>query len=289
MEICRLLRIKHYIKNLLIFFPMIFSGNSMNFFVLYHNIIGFITFSFSASIIYIFNDICDMEKDKQHPTKKNRPLASEKITLAQARFIIIVLSVIVIFLTYNFNKNASGYLIIYLFSNFIYSRGGKNIPLLDVALLTLGYLLRLGYGGVISETEISNWMFLTVLSAASYMGFGKRRNELLQFGTDSRISLSLYTNNFLNNSCQMFIILTIVFYSLTCADKTTFVAKHGANFIYTIPVMILICLRYNMILDSGNSDGDPVEIVLGDNLLILLILFYLGISFILLYNMGNLI
>ena len=287
MKILRLLRVKHYIKNILIFFPMIFSGHSTNLSVLYRNIIGFITFSFSASIIYIFNDICDLEKDKQHPLKRKRPLAAGTITIFQAKFIIFILLIIIIFLSYNFNQNSIGYLIIYLCSNFIYSQGGKNIPLLDVTLLTLGYLLRLGYGGVISETEISNWMFLTVLSAAFYMGFGKRRNELLQFGSNSRTCLSLYTNEFLNNSCQMFIVLTIVFYSLTCSDKTTFVARHGANFIYTVPIMILICLRYNMILNSGNSDGDPIEIVLGDKILIILILFHLGISFILLHSIEN--
>lgn len=154
MEILRLLRIKHYIKNFLIFFPMIFSGSSTNFFILYHNIIGFLTFSFSASIIYIFNDICDLEKDKQHPIKRKRPLASGSISISQAKFIIFILLIVIIVLLYNFNQSAVGYIILYLFSNFIYSRGGKNIPLLDVSLLTLGYLLRLGYGGCQSNRNI---------------------------------------------------------------------------------------------------------------------------------------
>ena len=126
-------------------------------------------------------------------------------------------------------------------------------------------------------------MFLTVLSAAAFLGFGKRRNELIRSGGCFRKNLDKYTESFLNSCCQLFITLTIVFYSLTCVDTNTAVARQGANFIYTVPLLLLILLRYNMLLLSGNSDGDPVGIFYRDKFIILATISYICMCLILLY------
>lgn len=275
----RLIRIKHWVKNLLLFFPVVFSGLFLETDICLKVIAGFFAFSNIASVVYIMNDMRDIEKDRMHPEKRNRPLASGEITRMGAVLTIGVLAIItfLIFLVCHFSYAFWGYLGLYLCLNIAYSMGMKNIPLVDVTILSTGYLLRLLCGGELAGTGISNWMFLTVVSAAFFLGFGKRRNELLQFGEKNRKILERYTVSFLDKSMQLFCALTIVFYSLSCADKDTAVAQQGVNLIWSVPLVILVLLRYNMILESGKSDGDPVEVLQKDKVLLFLVAFY-GIS-----------
>ena len=282
-RIAHLLRVKHYIKNILVFFPMIFSGNLLNVKISQENILGFAAFSALASIIYIINDIMDIKTDRKHAIKKTRPLAAGTITWCQACSLVIVLVLLIVSIEDYLLGKGWIYLLIYFAVNIIYSLGAKNIPLLDVSLLVLGYLLRLLYGGAVSGVPVSNWMLLTVMSAAFYMGFGKRRNELIRFGSEYRKSLEYYTGSFLSKCCQVFITLTITFYSLTCVDHTTTVARSGIDFTYTIPFVVLILLRYDMILDSEMNDGDPVEVLLKDKIILALCILYGCIGMGLLY------
>lgn len=281
-EILKLIRVKHYIKNGLIFFPMFFSGNLTDIDILYKNMIGFVLFSLVSSIIYIFNDMQDIISDREDQIKKMRPLAAGTISIHQAIMILMGLSVGTIAIL---RKMPVGWyiLIIYFVVNIFYSMKGKYIPLVDVAILVSGYAMRLVYGGIVSGVKVTDWMFLTVLSAAAFMGFGKRRNELVRSRGDLRKNLDRYTEAFLNSCCQLFITLTIVFYSLTCVDANTTVAGQGINFIYTVPILLLILLRYNMILLSGDSDGDPVDMFYRDKSIILAVVGYICICMILLY------
>ena len=152
----KLLRVKHYIKNLLVFFPLVFSKNitSTNILLV---ILGFIAFSFSSSAIYIINDIMDIEKDKNHPTKKNRPIASGIISIKKALIIAIILLFIIIgitiYLSFN-NHYISLYLIVYIIINIAYSLGLKNKPLIDIAILASGFLIRVLYGGALINIEV---------------------------------------------------------------------------------------------------------------------------------------
>lgn len=279
----QLLRVRHWTKNILIFFPAAFSGRIMEPYFLQRNILGFFIFSAVSSMIYIYNDLQDMDKDRKHPKKKERPLASGKVTVQTAYGLIFVIGISAGAFSL-LCRIPVKYLIIYLGINIIYSRGGKDVPLLDVSILASGYILRLLFGGDLSGTGVSGWMFLTVMSAAFYLGFGKRRNELRRFGAGGRKCLDAYSDAFLDNSFQMFTVLTIVFYSLTCMDRETYVAKCGADFIWTVPIVMLICIRYNQLLDSETCDGDPVEVVLKDRFLIGMIIFYIMSCAALLYG-----
>jgi hypothetical protein len=115
-------------------------------------------------------------------------------------------------------------------------------------------------------------MLLTVFSAACYLSFGKRRNELRMCGDDNRKVLKMYTYSFLDKSMQLFLTLTLVFYALSCADQETVVARAGINFIWTVPLVFIIFLRYNMILESEDCDGDPVDTVFHDKTIWVLVL-----------------
>lgn len=285
MKCLKLLRINHWTKNLLIFFPLIFNRSLLEQELFLQIVNGWCLFSILSSMIYIFNDIRDVENDKLHPIKCRRPLPSGQISIREAwmifAFLLLMLAVLLI---YRRNQNDVFYLLLYFVLNVGYSIGLKNIPLVDIVILSVGFFVRIFYGGRVSGIPISDWMFLTVLSAACYFSFGKRRNELRQYGCQSRQILLRYSCDFLDKSMQLFLGLTIVFYSLSCVDKDTSVAQAGVNLAWSVPVVLVICLRYNLLLENEGCDGDPVEVVLADKWLLFLIGCYIIFILALLYG-----
>ena len=270
MNYVKLLRVKHYIKNLLIFLPLIFSGmlfEKNNFFKTF---LGFICFSLVASSIYIINDIKDREKDRKHKTKCKRPIASGKVSVRSAIILVLLLLISTISITVlsDIKINSIMCLVVYFAINLGYSFGLKDIPLLDVAIIVLGFILRVMYGSSIVNIEVSNWLYLTVLAASFYLALGKRRNEINKNGRNARKVLS-YS-------------MAIIFYSLWTTDVK--IVQQSSNLlIWTIPIVILICMKYSMDIE-GNSDGDPVEVILKDKVIIFLALFLAGIMLWILYG-----
>lgn len=255
MKYLKLMRIKHWIKNLLIFFPIVFNGQFLNMHVCIRVCAGFIVFSLTASFIYIFNDLKDVERDRKNPAKQNRPLASGMVTEKQAVILMgILASVVAAFAFFsNFTWRFWACMGCYLFINIAYSMGMKNIPIVDIVILSSGYLLRLYSGGELAGAGISDWMFLTVMAASFYLGFGKRRNEMLRYGDRGRKILEKYTVDFLDKGVQMFSTLTIVFYALCCADKNTGVARRGVSLLWSVMIVILVLLRYNLLLEDAGG------------------------------------
>ena len=270
----KLLRVKHYLKNLLVFFPIVFAGHLFDLYALFRTVGGFFAFSFTASIIYILNDINDVEADRRHPKKCKRPLASGAVSLKQAKILVAIMIVAAFFLNYiisNQDWKIWGILLLYLCSNIVYSFGGKNIALLDVSILALGYVLRVYYGALIIQVSVSSWLYLTVLSMAFFLGFGKRRNELKFQGKDSRKVLREYPMEFLDKIMYLCLGLTITFYSLWCEAISQL--RGNQLILFSVPFMILICVRYSMDVE-GNSDGDPIEVVISDKVLVAICLCY---------------
>lgn len=272
----KLMRPKHYIKNFLIFFPLVFSGNFFQKELLVSCIMCFFAFCLSASIVYIINDIKDKEKDKLHEKKKERPIASGKVSVKNA----IALAILLFLFSYFFQVLASNklfdfsylYILLYIILNIGYSFGLKNIPLLDVAILVSGFLIRVLYGASIVNVEISNWLYLTVISVAFYLGFGKRRNEIKKVGNKSREVLKYYNKDFLDKNMYMCLALTIVFYALWTVDPIN-VAKASNMLVWTVPFIMLILMKYSMNIEN-DSYGDPVNVVLEDKTLIIIIILY---------------
>lgn len=172
---------------------------------------------------------------------------------------------------------------IYFTLNMAYSLKLKHIPLVDVFILMFGYVLRLQYGAVLAGVGVSAWMFLTITSSAFFLGFGKRRNELLRYGSTGRANLESYKMGFLDQACLMSMTTAIVFYSLSCADMNTTVAAAGVDLLWSVPVVFIIFLRYLMILNNGDSDGDPVEVILKDKYLLTLCVVFSVVLIVLLY------
>lgn len=281
MKYLKLMRVKHYLKNFLIFLPIIFSKNLFNISVLNKSLIGFIVFCMISSVIYILNDLKDIENDKNHPIKKNRPLASGEIGKNKAIIIMFLLIFGIVFLL-GINKlllNKSNiFLIIYFVINILYSYGLKNVPLLDITILSFGFVLRVLYGGVIASISVSSWLFLTVLSVSFYMALGKRKKELEKLkNKKTRTVLKYYTESFLEKNMHMFSTLTIVFYSLWAT-----LIVNSDLFKYSIVFVILILMKYNLNIEKDDF-GDPVDVILGDKILIIIGLIYSLFSFFILY------
>lgn len=274
----KLMRVKHYIKNVLIFLPLIFSLNFNNFQMDIRVFLGFIAFSLTCSIVYIINDIQDVEKDKQHPVKCKRPIASGKISKKEALILALILFIIttIICVQSKFDYNSILILGTYLVINILYSKVLKNIPLIDVVVLVACYVLRVLFGATLIGVSVSHWLYLTIISFAFYLALGKRRNEMtksMENGTETRKVLKYYTKDFLDKNMYMCLALTIVFYSLWCVDEVT-ITKFDINYlIWTIPLLIIICMKYSLNIE-GNSYGDPVDVILSDKILIILILIY---------------
>ena len=229
-EYIKLIRLKHYIKNLLIFLPLIFSGNFFNVQLLILAVCGFLSFSFAASVVYIINDIRDREKDRLHEKKKERPIASGKITVKNAVVTAAVLLAVSLILQGLIQNNwiSYVYVLVYVAVNVGYSFGLKDVALLDITILVSGFLIRVLYGGELIDVEVSNWLYLTVMSASFYLGLGKRRNEIIKVGTESRKVLQYYNKSFLDKNMYMCLGLTIVFYSLWSVDSSN-AAKIGGG------------------------------------------------------------
>ena len=285
-EYLRLLRIKHYIKNFLIFLPLIFSRHLFDVILLPSAIAGFISFCLISSVVYIINDICDINNDRNHPVKNKRPIAQGTVQKKNALIIaavLFILSLISGIVSCTRNFSALIFILLYFILNVLYSIRLKNIPVIDIAILVSGFLLRILFGSAITQIEISKWLYLTVISAAFYFGLGKRRNELKHNPINSsRKVLQYYSYGFLDKNMYICMALTITFYSLWCVDSLTIIRTGSKNLIWTVPLVILICLKYSLNIEN-NSDADPIEVLFRDKLLFVLMLIFILIVLCILY------
>lgn len=273
-DVIKLIRVKHWIKNFLIYATMFLSKQvTLNNFI--RLTIGFFSFSLISSVIYIINDIVDKEKDSKHEKKKDRPIASGRISIKLGLFLAVFMLTISLALNFCINKfDIKLYSIIigYLLLNLAYSFKLKSMVLIDVFCLVLGFIARLYYGSIISSIEISKFLYLTVMFASFFLGFGKRRNELINLSDKARPILKSYNKNFLDKNMYVALALTVVFYSIWA------ISQEGIMFLISIPLFTLIFFKYSLIIE-GDSLGDPVDVVLSDKGIITYILFY-GITII---------
>lgn len=286
-EFLKLIRVKHWLKNILVFLPIFFSINILDPKYIKLSILAFIVFCLSSSIVYIINDLKDLEKDKNHPIKKERPLASGVISKNQAILTIIILSIILVITTvflYTIVNSILVFIIpvIYIVMNILYSYILKDIPIIDVGIIVLGFVLRVMYGGIVTDIEVSKYLYLMIIFGAFFLGFGKRRNEIIKNGSKSRKSLDLYNKDFLDKNMYVMLGLAVVSYTLWCVDKSTITRVGNDYLFWTIPIVIIILQLYSLNIE-GNSYGDPIEVILSDKKLIIMSIIYSIIMTIILY------
>lgn len=222
-DIIRLLRPRQWIKNFAIYAALLFSGQLFNPALFIACTYGFFIFCALSSSIYIINDIFDIEKDRVHPFKKLRPLAHNDVSINLALAIAIILVLASIFFSYLIAPAFFLIVIIYFLLHLSYSAYLKHIEIVDILTLAAGYMLRVFAGEVVSNTHISAWLLLSVISISLFLAIGKRRSELTllshqphQAGLllSTRKTLSHYNEKLLDIYLSIFATSTFISYSL---------------------------------------------------------------------------
>ena len=277
-DILELCRPQHAIKNLLILFPPLFGKQLFHWDNLVPGISSLLSFSFIASAVYVFNDLIDCEKDRQHPIKQKRVFPSGRLSSSFGWVLFVVLSLVGFDITF-FSKTTFLSLIlaiVYLLINLLYSLKLKNEAIIDIIILSSGFVIRVYYGGVWFNVAISPWLFLCVLNGALCFALGKRRNEMIAANGNyaSRPVLGKYSLSFLTASYYLFCGISIVFFSLW----TVFLPHQNMLLQFSIPVVIMIMLRYNHLIETRAEAGDPVVTLLKDWILLSLAMIFLIMS-----------
>lgn len=252
----QLLRINHYIKNLIIFAPLLFTSGYENTENIKNILTIFFIFCIIASTVYIFNDLIDLKFDKLHPKKNKKPIANNKIKEKTAYQILIILCLISIAIVIKYQQ----FLIIvlsYFILNILYSTIFKKIFLVDIFILSSNYIIRVLAGCIALSVDLSNWMAITVFCGALTLSSIKRKKELLIYGSQARPVLEKYTVEILKNISLISAILAIIFYSL-------YVIFLNDNFLLTIPLVIYSVIRYLIRSENKNFLDSPVEEILRD-------------------------
>lgn len=221
-----------------------------------------LAFCLISSAIYVLNDISDVEKDRKHEVKKNRPIASGAISFSHAWLLLIFLMVAGFGLGLWVNLPSFILLFVYVLINIMYSKWLKTKAIIDCFCIAAGFLLRVLVGGTIVSDGVSDWMFLTVLALSLFMAFGKRRGELHCYADgETRDVLEVYEMSFLNGIVFMCAGLSMVFYSLWSVSEKT-------DLIITVPVVLFIIMRYLLLVFSGREEADPTSLILSDKTLL---------------------
>lgn len=273
-SIIKLLRPKHSIKNLLIFLPLIFGLRNLTLQDFRSSVAGFFVFCLVASSIYIINDYKDIEKDRLHPVKKNRPLASGAVTKKEAWITLAILLAlaVAISLIFQFSWVSIALIAGYFILNLLYSLGLKNVPIIDVTILASGFLIRLFLGSSLTNIAISALLYLVVMSGAFYLGISKRYNEITKTGNQTRAVLKKYNAEFLKSIMNMFLMLIIVFYTEWCINAN---AGHRDLYLISVPLLIILMISYIYTAEKDKY-GDPADVIMKNKHLAIMGLIFVG-------------
>jgi len=255
----KLMRPKQWTKNFFVFAAVIFSGNFLNINALRINILTFVLFCLTSSSIYILNDIVDIEKDKCHPDKKNRPLPSGKISIKIALLLDILIVLTVILISYFYiDIKILGIFLLYFIVNIFYSFKLKNIVIIDAMIITFGFVLRVASGSVATSVQISPWLFLCTILLSLFLALNKRKSEIIMLQdncTSHRKILEEYSIDLIDK------MLTIVNPSILMAYCLyTFSSTQSRTMMYTIPFVLYGIFRYEYLMDKKNIGGKPEDV-----------------------------
>jgi len=266
-DIIKLMRPHQYLKNSFIFLPLFFALEITNQELLGNTIIAFISFSLSASAIYILNDYFDIEEDREHPKKKYRPLASGDINRNQAIIIMGILISIGISLMSILSLKATTILIVYVILNIAYTLWLKHIAILDVTIIAIGFVLRIFVGSAVTDIKLSMWIVIMTFLLALFMALAKRRDDVLIFmntGTKMRKVINGYNLRFVDSAMMIMASVVIVAYTLYTTSPEV-IARVGSEYLYITTLFVILgIMRYMQITFVFEDSSSPTNIILRD-------------------------
>ncbi|WP_343307506.1 decaprenyl-phosphate phosphoribosyltransferase [Chitinophaga niabensis] len=290
MQYLKLLRPKHWAKNLFLFIPLFFFGEIFNGQKLLVVLYGFICFSLLASSIYIINDYRDIEADRSHPVKSKRPLAAGTVSKSAALIIFALLVLIGFGIAYSIDQKFTFILGLYFVLNLAYSFGLKNISILDIFIVAIGFVLRIKAGGAVANIPVSEWLMLMVFLLALFMAIAKRRDDVvlkIASGKDLRIASKGYNMDFLNTSLALVSAVIIVAYLMYTMDQVTMARFKTYRLYYTSIFVIAGLMRYLQIAYVDNNTGSPTSILYKDRFIQITILLWILSFYVIIYLPTN--
>jgi len=245
---------------------VVFDRKLTNTDAILHTIVGVLAFSLVASVVYIINDIADVEADRQHPTKRRRPIAAGKLTIPAAWVSAIILLLIAFPVAIWLSPAFALITFFYLVLNLFYSKWLKHVVLLDIILLASLYVIRVAAGvALVDVVRFSPWIYIFTTFLALLMGTGKRRAELSEIADGpnaQRRVLDGYTLSFLDQLITLASGMTIITYSLYTFSAPNLPENHAM--MLTIPFIIYCVFRYQYLLQVKGTGSAPEELVLAD-------------------------
>lgn len=274
-----LLRVRHYIKNIFVLMPLFFSGQFLDEAKLFNALLAFIAFCFAASAIYILNDYVDMESDKLHENKKLRPLASGLVSLKSAVVLFVLLLILSFSISIYIGTTTALLLLLYCCLNLAYSYYLKNIAIIDVNIIAVGFVIRLFVGATACSLILSQWIVIMTFLLALFLGMAKRRDDVLIFektGVKMRKGIDAYTRQFLDQTLTLLGGIVIVAY-LFYVTSPEVVSRLESEYLYLNSIFVILgVLRYFYRILVLEDSSSPTKAVYKDRVLQLNILLWLS-------------
>lgn len=283
-NLIRLIRPHQWVKNLVVLLPVFFGGALLHIESVYAGLITALCFSFAASSIYCLNDIVDVEDDRQHPVKCHRPMASGAISITQGytlMFLMFVLSMLSTFLLRQSQLETACVILFYWLLNIAYCLKLKQYAIIDVCVVSFGFVLRILAGGYATSIHLSKWIVLMTFLLMLFLSFAKRRDDVVRMnetGHAPRQNTIRYNLTFINQAITITSSVTLVCYIMYTVSPETIQNFH-TDYLYLTSVFVLVgLLRYIQIAVVDKRSGDPTKVMLHDRFMQFVVLAF-GLAF----------
>jgi 4-hydroxybenzoate polyprenyltransferase len=262
----RTTRPHQWVKNLLCFVPVIFTGNLTDMHMVMGGALAVAAFCFASAAVYTFNDLKDRKLDQVHPVKRNRPIASGNLPVRFALVAMMILTLAAIGIAAYCNYAFLAVMSVYLLQNIAYTCGLKKIVILDVMLVANGFLLRAAGGAFAIDVTASPWLVLCTLTLALLVAFGKRRHEITLLGDAEahRQTLGEYSEAFLDQSMSMAAASAMVMYSLFTVSPYVVRTYGSQALVLSVPMLLYAVFRFVFLVRQQNMGGEPTKIFVTD-------------------------
>ena len=283
-NLIRLIRPHQWVKNLVVLLPVFFGGALLHIESVYAGLVTALCFSFAASSIYCLNDIVDVDDDRQHPVKCHRPLASGAISITQGytlMFLMFILSMLSTFLLCHNQLETASVILFYWILNIAYCLKLKQYAIIDVCVVSFGFVLRILAGGYATSIHLSKWIVLMTFLLMLFLSFAKRRDDVVRMnetGHAPRQNTIRYNLTFINQAITITASVTLVCYIMYTVSPETIQNFH-TDYLYLTSVFVLVgLLRYIQIAVVDKRSGDPTKVMLHDRFMQFVVLAF-GLAF----------
>ena len=288
-NILKLMRPYQWVKNVFVFLPLFFGGLLTDLAQLLNSIIMFVAFCLAASSIYCFNDIIDVEDDRRHYDKAKRPIASGAVSIKEAYVIMFLLIAVSMAILWLFLPEVNALIVVmaYWILQMAYCAILKRQAIIDVGIVAFGFVLRIIAGGIAADVTVSKWLVLMTFLLTLFLGFAKRRDDVLLYNKDGkspRYNTRRYNLTFLNQTLTICGSVMLVCYIMYTVSPEV-MAKFGSHYIYLTSIYVLLgLLRYIQLTVVDEKSGDPTKMLLHDRFIRLDVLAWLLTFLFLIYK-----